>query len=204
MISNNLTQSGLLLSKDLIHYKRLGRMTKPNVDDRDVILFPEKVNGKFVMLHRPKEWVGDEYGTEYPAMWITFSDDIMNFDQESHLLIKGETDWERKIGGSSPPIKTDRGWLTLYHGVDDEGIYRTGALMLDLDDPTKVIGRTRDYIMEPEFDYEMKGLYNGVDFATGNIVMDGILYVYYGAADVYCGVSTAPLEELVDFVLENQ
>ncbi|HEY0827343.1 MAG TPA: glycosidase, partial [Bacilli bacterium] len=158
--------------------------------------------GKYVMLHRPKEWVGEAYGTEYPAIWISFSDDLMTW-ADSRLLAKGETEWERKIGGSTPPLKTDRGWLTLYHGVDDKGIYRTGALILDLDDPMKILARTKDFIMEPEYDYEMAGLYNGVAFPTGNVIIGDTLYVYYGGADKYCAVATTPLMEFVDFIFEN-
>jgi predicted GH43/DUF377 family glycosyl hydrolase len=199
----NLTNSGLLVTSDFLDYHRLGRITKANLDDRDVILFPDKINGQYVMLHRPKEWVGDLYGSEHPAMWISYSDDLMTW-KDSGLLIHGEQAWERKIGGSTPPIKTDQGWLTLYHGVDDHGIYRIGALLLDLDDPSKVLGRTKRFIMEPEYDYEMKGLYNGVVFPTGNVVVDNTLYVYYGGADKYCCVATASLTELVNFILTDK
>lgn len=201
-INENLTQTGLAITKDFKHYKRLGRITKATVDDRDVILFPEKIKGKFAMLHRPKEWIGEEYGTQYPAIWISFSEDLMTWSN-SQLLTKGEEEWERKIGGSTPPLKTDQGWLTLYHGVDDNGIYRTGALLLDLGDPTKILGRTKDYILEPEYDYEMKGLYNGVAFPTGNMIIGETLYVYYGGADQYCCVATAPIKELIEFILQN-
>lgn len=201
-LRDNLTNSGLMVTHDFLSYKRLGRITSPVLDDRDVILFPEKVDGQYVMLHRPKEWTGDRYGTRYPAIWISFSDDVMNW-MDSQLLIKGEYDWERKIGGSTPPLRTNRGWLTLYHGVDDQGMYRTGALMLDLEDPTKILGRTREAIMEPEYDYEMKGIYNGVAFPTGNVIVGDTLYVYYGGADQYCCVATANVNELVDYILNH-
>ncbi len=69
-INQNLTNSGLLISEDLRTYRRLGRITSPGLDDRDVILFPEKVNKKYVMLHRPKDWVGVEYGCKYPSIWL--------------------------------------------------------------------------------------------------------------------------------------
>lgn len=197
VLRNNIANSGIAVSMDLKHFRRLGRITKTNLDDRDVILFPEKVNGKFVMLHRPKEWIGADYGCESPSIWISYSDDMMEW-KESKLLIKAGAEWERKIGGSAPPIKTDEGWLTLYHGVDEEGVYRVGALLLDLNDPSRVLARTKDFILEPEFDYEWEGLYHGVVFPTGNVVVDGILYVYYGGADKYCGVATCRLEELLE------
>jgi predicted GH43/DUF377 family glycosyl hydrolase len=197
----NLTNSGLLMSKDLIKYSRLGRITKSNLDDRDVILFPEKVDDRFVMLHRPKEWVGEGYGCEHPSIWISFSEDLMEW-KESRLLIKGEQVWEKKVGGSSPPLKTEAGWLTIYHGVDDRGIYRVGVVLLDIDDPSKIIARAEDYIMEPEHDYELEGYYKGCVFPTGNMVVDGTLYVYYGGADKYVCVATCELNEIIDFVLQ--
>lgn len=200
-LAENLTNSGLLTTTDFIHYKRLGRMTQAHLDDRDVILFPEKVGRQYVMLHRPKEWVGPAYGTTYPAMWISYSADLLSWER-SELLLKGETEWERKIGGSTPPLRTDHGWLTLYHGVDDRGIYRVGAVLLDLDNPSKVIGRTKEPIMEPEYAYETQGLYNGVVFPTGNVIVGDTLYVYYGGADKYCGVATASVKELVNAIRE--
>lgn len=200
---NNIANTGLAVSNDLVNYRRLGRITQSNLDDRDVIIFPEKINGQFVMLHRPKEWIGEKYGCEYPSIWIKFSDDLLVWNQESCLLIKGEEDWEIKIGGSCPPLKTDDGWLTIYHGVDDKGVYRTGVMLLDLNDPTKVVARAKDFIMEPEHDYEINGIYNGCVFPTGNVIVQDTLYVYYGAADQYCCVASCNLKEILKFVKEN-
>ncbi len=199
-LRKNIANTGLAISKDLKNYTRLGRITRTDLDDRDVILFPEKVKGQYVRLHRPKEWIGEAYGCEYPGVWISFSDDMMEW-HDSQLLIKGEESWEKKIGGSTPPLKTDKGWLTLYHGVGDAGIYRVGIMLLDLDDPTKVIARATDYIMEPEHDYETKGFYDGCVFPTGNVIVDDTLYVYYGGADKYCCVATCSVSELLDYVL---
>lgn len=201
-MADNLTNSGLLMSKDLIQYQRLGRITKPNLDDRDVILFPERVDGQYVMLHRPKEWVGEAYGTMHPAIWISFSDDVLQWSK-SEMLMTCEQEWERKIGGSTPPLRTEKGWLTLYHAVDDKGIYRVGAVLLDLEDPTRILARTKHWIMEPEHEYETKGIYNGVVFPTGNVIVGGMLYVYYGGADRYCGVATANVDELLQFLLNQ-
>jgi predicted GH43/DUF377 family glycosyl hydrolase len=93
----------------------------------------------------------------------------------------------------------------LYHGVADGGLahYSVGALLLDANDPTKVLARTPEPILEPEMPYELEGFYNGCVFPTGNVVKDGILYVYYGAADRCVGVATCPLQELLDHLLEN-
>lgn len=202
LFGQNMTQSGLLLSDDLRTFRRLGRITRSDVDDRDVILFPDKVGGKYVMLHRPMQWAGPEYNTKYPAMWLSYSEDLLTWS-ESTLLAKAEFPWECKIGGSTPPIKTDKGWFVIYHGVDAKGVYRVGVMMLDLNDPSKVIARTPEPIMEPEMEFEKKGLYpHGVVFPTANVVVDGTLYVYYGAADETIGVATADFQAMVDFVLQ--
>lgn len=200
VLKRNIANSGLAVTKDFKTFKRLGRITTSNLDDRDVILFPEKINGKFAMLHRPKEWVGEGYGCEYPSIWIRYSDDLMVWEEESTLLMTGIVGtWEEKIGGSTPPLRTDDGWLLIYHGVENggNGYYRVGVALLDLEDPTKVIARLEDWIMEPEHDYEIEGFYKGCVFPTGNMIVDNILYVYYGAADKYIGLATCDINELL-------
>ena len=200
-LKNNLGNSGLAETKDFIHFRRLGRITSPVLDDRDVILFPEKIKGKYWMLHRPKEYVGKKYGTDYPSIWIKSSDDLLNWEnQESHLLMKGVPGtWEEKIGGSTPPLRTAEGWLVLYHGVEDGGLgyYRVGAMLLDIDNPLKIIAKSPDFIMEPEKDYEINGYYKGCVFPTGNVIINDTLYVYYGGADKYVGVATCNIHQLI-------
>jgi len=199
----NATVTHLAITQDFVHYKRLGRLTVPRDDDRDVILFPERVNGQFVRLSRPLRF-GPGQPCAKPSIWIAYSDDLLEWPEPT-LLMQGETDWEsKKIGGSCPPLRTDHGWLHLYHGVSEQDkAYRVGAVLLDLDNPSKIIARTRQPILEPEFDYETKGIYNGCVFPTGNVVVDGTLYVYYGAADKYICVATANLKELVDYLVNK-
>lgn len=203
-IKQNLGNTALAVTKDFVNFKRLGRLTSPVLDDRDVILFPEQVGGKYVMLHRPKQYVGDEYGVKYPSVWIKFSDDLLDWEsKESHLLMTGiEGTWEEKIGGSTPPIRTEAGWLMLYHGVEHGGcgFYRVGAVLLDIDNPLKLIARTPQPILEPELDYELNGMYHGCVFPTGNVVVDDTLYVYYGAADMNIGLATCPLNDLINYL----
>ena len=205
--SRNLGNTALALTRDFRTFRRLGRLTSPVLDDRDVILFPEKVGGRYVMMHRPKEYTGEKYGVRYPSSWIKFSDDILCWeDKESHLLITGkEGSWEEKIGGSAPPLLTDEGWLVLYHGVGDGGLaeYRVGALLLDRNDPLKVIARTPEPILEPEYDYEKVGFYNGCVFPCGNVIKDGTLFVYYGCADKYIGVATCSVDALLRHLLDG-
>ena len=203
-LKSNVGNTALAISKDLRTFKKVGRLTEPSLDDRDVILFPEKIGGKFYMLHRPKEYVGAEYGTEAASIWIKSSDDLMSWNVPSRLLLKGVEKWEEKIGGNTPPLRTGEGWLMLYHGVDEKFCYRVGACILDLDDPSKVLYRTKDFIMEPELPFEKSGLYKwGVVFPVGNVIVNGTLYVYYGASDQYCCVATANVDKLLQFIKSN-
>jgi len=197
----NATLTGLAMTKDFKTWVRAGWLTDPLLDDRDVILFPEKVNGKYVMMHRPLEWVGKAYGTEQACAWISLADDLMGFRQ-SRLLIKNKYAWERyKLGINTPPIRTPHGWFTLYHAVGEDKFYRLGALLLDLEDPARVLHRTPEWLMQPEEDYEIEGYYRGVCFPCGTVVIDDTLFVYYGGADKYCALATCPFSGLLRHLL---
>ncbi|MDR0938227.1 MAG: glycosidase [Mediterranea sp.] len=200
-LAKNLGNTGLAVTRDFRHFRRLGRLTSPVLDDRDVILFPEKIGGKYVMMHRPKQYVHKQYKVKYPSIWLKFSDDLLDWeDKPSHLLLTGtEGTWEEKVGGGSPPLRTDEGWLVIYHGVENGGLghYRAGALLLDLDDPLKILAKSDGPILEPEFRYELDGYYPGCVFPTGNVLLDGTLYVYYGCADKYVGVATCDVKDFI-------
>lgn len=201
LLKTNATATYLGITKDFKTWIRAGRMTSPGVDDRDVILFPEQINGRFVMMHRPMNWVGEQYGTQYPAMWISTGTDMLTWENPK-LLAKAEFEWEnRKIGGNTPPIRTPHGWLTIYHAVGTDKHYRLGAMLLDLDDPSIVRYRTRDWILQPERDYETVGMYPGVCFPCGKVVIDDTLFVYYGGADKYVGLATCSLGALLEHML---
>lgn len=193
----NITTSYLAMTKDFRHYKKFGRITEATIDDRDVFLFPSKVNGRYALISRPKF---KNVGLKMDSIWISFGDDLLEYDAPV-LLMTGREWWEEiRIGGGAPPIETPQGWFMLYHGVDAVGTYRVGAVLLDLKDPTKVIARTKEPIMEPEMPYEKEGLCNNCVFPTGNIVKDGQLYVYYGCADKYIGLATADFDSLVTWL----
>lgn len=206
-ISKNLGNTGLAVTTDFKEFKRLGRLTSPVLDDRDVILFPEKIQDKYVMLHRPKQFVGETYGVDFPSIWLKFSDDLLDWEaKESHLLLSGRKNtWEEKIGGSTPPLKTDQGWLVLYHGVEHGGLgyYRVGALLLDLENPLRILAKTPHCILEPELEHEISGHYNGCVFPTGNVIVNNTLYVYYGSADKYVCVATCLLTDLLSYLLSD-
>lgn len=156
------------------------------------------------------QWVGPEYGTDHPGIWLCFSEDLETWS-ELILIAKPEFDWEdNRIGGSTPPLRTDAGWLVFCHGVQTEDratrrvCYRLGAMLLDVDDPTQVIARTSQPIMEPEAYYEKFGLYvPNVIFPTANVVKDGLVYLYYGVCDTAIALATAPLDALVARVLRG-
>jgi len=200
--------TGLLRSPDLMHFTAEGLITPPGIDDRDGVLFPEKIGGRYVMLHRPSSWVGEGYGTDRPAIWLAFSDDLKTWDYgegDQYLLMKPEAAWEEaRIGGGPPPVRTDAGWLVIYHGVDTKYVYRVGAALLHLEDLTEVIARTEGFLMEPEEDWEKAGIIPNVCFPTAAIWEPGSeLLVYYGAGDRVVGLATADMEELLDHLLSR-
>ncbi|NQU40522.1 MAG: glycosidase [Lentisphaerae bacterium] len=197
-IRENLTRSALAATRDFKSWHRFGPITPAAQDDRDVLLFPERVDRLFVMLHRPSEWVGVDYDCSAPSIWLSFSDDLLSW-RKDHLLATPEADWEsKKIGGCTPPLRTEHGWLMLYHGVDESQAYHVGAMLLDIENPLKILGRTAEPILSPEMEYEREGLVPNVVFPCGNVVINGVLHVYYGGADRCCALATARLDELVD------
>lgn len=202
LLNMNNTATYLAVSRNLTDWVRLGRMTDSRGDDRDVVIFPEKVNGQYVMLSRNQYRVGPEYGCSIPSIWISFSNDLLEW-HEHKLLCTGREDWEgKKIGASTPPILTDKGWLLIYHGVENKrkGAYGVGAMLLDTEHPDKIIARTKEPIMVPEYDYEKEGNYAGCVFPTGIVELDGTLYIYYGSGDKYCNLATCDKQELVDYL----
>ncbi len=195
----NCTSTGLAISKDFKTFLRVGRLTDSMLDDRDVILFPEKINNEYVLLHRPKEWVGPKYGTKDPGIWMCTGKDILTYGK-STLLAKARFPWEDKIGGSGPPIKTKQGWLTIYHAVGHDLKYRLGVMLLDLHNPIKILHRSPGWILEPTEKYELEGYYPGVVFSCGNIIINNTLFVYYGGADKYVGVATCKVSEMLQYL----
>ena len=199
----NATLTGLAMTRDFKTWIRAGWLTDPLLDDRDVILFPEKINGQFAMLRRPLEWVGPKYGTTEACAWISLADDLMGLaNAPARMVIKNKYPWEVfKMGFNTPPIRTPHGWFVIYHAVGVDKFYRLGAVLLDLNDPSKVLHRSPDWLMQPEADYEIEGFYRGAIFPCGAVVVNGTLFVYYGAGDQYCAVATCNFNELVQHLL---
>jgi len=195
-----LTRSGIATSKDGENFTQLCINTPIEIDDRDNALFPEKIDGKFVILRRPMQYVGEEYGTENPGIWLSYSDDLLDWSKPYLVATAKVPEWEGlKIGGAASPLKTKDGWFVLYHGVDANSTYRVGALLLNLGDPTKVIARTPKPIMEPEFYYEKFGLViNNTIFPTANLIYNDDIYIYYGCCDTSISLATVPLIDMLN------
>ena len=155
------------------------------------------------MLRRPMKWYGEEYGCTGPAMWLSYSDDLSEWSKPE-LIAGPENDWEGgKIGAAAPPLRTEAGWLTLFHGVDELDVYRVGVMLLDIDAPTKVIARDPQFIMEPETYCEKVGLIiPNTIFPTGNVVKDDTMYIYYGCTDTCISAATVPVPEIIDHVMQ--
>jgi beta-1,2-mannobiose phosphorylase / 1,2-beta-oligomannan phosphorylase len=195
------TRSGIAVSEDGRSFRQLGFVTPPEIDDRDCALFPERIGGRFVLLRRPMQFVGPAYGSDRPGIWLSTSPDLAAWD-EPRLVAVSERPWEGlKIGSAATPIRTRAGWLLLYHGVDEGSRYRVGALLLDLERPERVLGRTPEPIMGPEAYYERSGLViPNVVFPTANLLRDGELWIYYGCCDTCIALATVGLDELLEAI----
>ncbi|MBI5831266.1 MAG: glycosidase [Armatimonadetes bacterium] len=205
---DNQTRSGIAVSADRVHWEHLAWPTPPELDDRDVILFPERIDGRYWLLRRPQQMLGVSWRTQQPSMWLASSADLAEWT-EPELLAEPKYAWEGgKIGGATPPILTEAGWLVLYHGVEETDpllrtvIYRAGAMLLDRNDPRRILARTPEPLLEPEAYYERTGLYiPNVVFPTGAVVRDGLLWVYYGVCDTAIALATTPVDVLLDHLL---
>ncbi|MCE5313914.1 MAG: glycosidase [Armatimonadota bacterium] len=190
----------LARTRDFITVERLGTVLPPT--NKDACLFPEQFGGHWIMLHRPVTG-GQEH------IWYASSPDDMVYWSQPGVLIpeRGGPWWDGlRIGVGAPPIKTDQGWLMIYHGVKEAAshpVYRLGLALLDLQNPRKVLARASDWCFGPEVDYEQYGLVPNVVFTCGALVRDDNVWMYYGAADTVVGLATAKLSTLLDFVWEH-
>jgi predicted GH43/DUF377 family glycosyl hydrolase len=179
---------------DLTSFERLGLISEPG--NKDGLLFPRKVNGRYVRLDRP-------IGMDVGRIWVSFSEDLMHWGDSRVLLSPRPGYWDSyRVGGSAVPIETSEGWLEIYHGTKMTSggpIYRTGVALMALDDPSRLIGRSPVPVHAPRADYERIGDINNVVFASAAVLEPGgQVKVYYGAADTSICVATAPLAELID------
>lgn len=167
-------------------------------DNKDISLFPEKIGGKYYAIHRPS---CSEFAK--PNMWLAQSDNLAFWGDHKLLMSVREGMWDSaRIGASSVPIRTDRGWLVIYHGADESCAYRLGAALFDGDAPEKLIARSREPFLVPDTPYERNGFVKNVVFACGSVVEEGTIRLYYGAADKYICLARIGLDGLIDSLEE--
>lgn len=183
------------LTQDFATAKRLGMAIHPY--NKDAVLFPRKLGGRYLMLHRP---------TAGPLenVWISESDDLLHWGNPRCILEEAQQPgWDSgKVGAGPPPLETEHGWFLIFHGVrpvGDSWEYRFGLALLDKDDPSKLITRWPEWVFGPQEPYEMRGSGNGVVFPTGLVIKDHKLLVYYGAGDTSVALTTAKTEMLRQF-----
>lgn len=191
---------GLAKTKDFKTIERISLITE--ADYRNVVIFPEKFNGLYARLDRPHSEISPW------AIWISYSPDLIYWGESKLIMNPVQYHWdEMKIGPGAPPIKTNRGWLNIYHGVFptmDGSVYRLGVALHDLDDPSKIVAVGDDWILQPEEIYEITGYVHNVVFTCGAVPEnDGSVKIYWGGADKVMCVGTARLDELVDHCLKN-
>jgi len=181
----------LATTDNFIHWERY-EMAWAERNDKNAVLFPEKIDGKYIILHRPMH-------KEPMGIWISYTDNFADWYGQREVMAPSEGgNWDSaKIGAGAPPIKTEKGWLLIYHGVDEDMVYRLGAAMLSLDDPSKVIYRHPEPILEPERDYEIRGEVPNVVFTCGACEVGDKYYVYYGGADRVICVATVDKEDML-------
>ncbi len=164
-----------LKTRDMRHFQRLG-IWLPDLDSKNAVLFPEKIQGKFWLLHRI-----------VPSIYLASSTNLRRFENTFQIM-EPRFDWEKiKIGVACPPIKTEKGWLVFHHGVDQSHRYSIGASLLSLKNPAHVISRTSEPLITPQLTWERLGVVNNVIFVTGSIWKHDRIWLYYGAADRVIG-----------------
>ncbi len=183
-------------------WKKPVLISEPGIINKNACIFPEKIKGKFVIFHRV-----------FPDILVDYVDDL-EFDGKTRwleardMISPREDYWDsRKVGAGAPPIKTDDGWLFIYQAVDDLDPlyhYKIGAMLLDLENPARVIARGTVPVLEPRASYEFNGWKSGVLYPCGAVVIRGRLLVYYGASDKVTCVAAAELKPFIEKLQQHQ
>jgi predicted GH43/DUF377 family glycosyl hydrolase len=182
---------GLMQTRDWKKFERRGMIFPPH--NKDCAIFNEKLNGKYYALHRPSS---PELGGNY--IWLAQSPDLLHWGNHRCIATSRPGMWESaRVGAGAAPIRTKSGWLEIYHGANKDNRYCLGVLLLDLNDPSRVIARSHEPIMEPIAPYEQTGFFGNVIFTNGQIVEGDRIKLYYGASDeVICGAELSISEIL--------
>ena len=181
-VSSNGVGVGLRTTRNWKDFEQVGMIFAPH--NKDCAIFEEQIGGKYYALHRPSS---PELGGNY--IWLAESPDLVHWGQHRCLAHSREGYWDgARVGAGAAPIRTAEGWLEIYHGATKENRYCLGALLLDLDEPWRVLARSETPIMEPSTPYELEGFFGQVIFTNGHLVDGDGITMYYGAADsVICG-----------------
>jgi beta-1,4-mannooligosaccharide/beta-1,4-mannosyl-N-acetylglucosamine phosphorylase len=188
-------------------FKTFIRMPNPLMPfNRNGVLFPRKVNGKYLLLSRPS----DSGHTPFGDIFLSESPDLVYWGNHQHVMSRGGSGWWQgtKIGSGPIPIETTEGWLLFYHGVSgtcNGFVYSFGAVILDINKPWKVLYRTRDYLLTPEKPYETTGFVPNVTFPCANLydAKTGRIAIYYGAADTCTAVAFTQVDKLINHIKKN-
>jgi predicted GH43/DUF377 family glycosyl hydrolase len=182
------TRASLARSTNLIDWERVG-VVLPDEDNKDHALFPAKIGERYCMLHRRE-----------PDIWLAYSNDLCHWTD--HQQVFGpRAGWESlKVGISGPPIRMPEGWLLVYHGVDDALYYRQGVALLDLHDPTRVLSRPAEWVLEPREPWEHLGDVPHVVFSCATLRVGDELWIYYGGADRAIGQASCPMDEVMAYL----
>lgn len=186
--------AAMKVTDDFKTYENIGVVLHP--DNKDVALFPEKINGKYYMLHRPST---SEFGC--PELWIAESDNLVQWGNHKRIMGVRKGMWDSsRIGSSGIPLRVEEGWLIVYHGANENNEYCLGAALLDAERPWKVIGRTEKPFLKPELPCEKGGFFPNIVFSCGGVKDGNLLKIYYGAADkCICGCEIS-IDELLSEV----
>jgi beta-1,2-mannobiose phosphorylase / 1,2-beta-oligomannan phosphorylase len=181
-VSENGVGVGMMHTKDWITFTKEGMMIPPH--NIDCALFEEKINDKYFCFHRPS---GIDLGGNF--IWIASSPDLLHWGNHQCILHTREDMWDSaRVGAGAAPIRTDQGWLAIYHGANIDHHYGLGAILLDINDPSIVIARSSEPILSSYEMYELNGFFGHVVFTNGHILNGDDLTIYYGASDeVICG-----------------
>jgi predicted GH43/DUF377 family glycosyl hydrolase len=184
--------TSLITTSDFKNFKRHGIIFCP--ENIDVVIFPEKVNGLFYALTRP---VPHSLGSL--GIWIASSPDMINWGKHKCLMSPrvGMYDSAR-LGASCVPIKTEQGWLEIYHAADENNRYCLAACLLDIKDPSKVIAYSNEPLMQPQADYEINGFFGNVIFSCGATADNDIITIYYGAADCVIAGAKVKISDILN------
>jgi len=184
--------TALASTTDFININRMGIIFPPQ--NKDVSIFPEKIGGKYRALHRP-----NNSGFGLPSIWYAESPDLINWGGHKCIARPRDMIWEEmKIGGGAAPIRTSEGWLEIYHGKGRDQLYSLFLLLLDPDDPSRVIKRGDKPILTPEEPYETEGFFGNVVFSNGVVTFDdGRVFIYYGACDETSNLVETSVDELL-------